>query len=233
MPPRHTDLAVGLADYLQAIESGRLFGLPLGLVELLISDHAYFNRCTLVLPPQLRHLTLPAAVSNRRGFLELLPPTLTHLETGFPQYASKDVDPKSAVLYKLTHLRHLAIRAYPSIDPEAAHVLRCVPPSLTSLGFEDVPRTAVVSPAHLHNLPPNLNTLEIVAQCRFAKAWLRLIPRSVARLKTPHLLEGTDFCNLPPHIRTLEVGMTVVKLSHFWTLPPSLLSFRRWGMGSR
>lgn len=213
---------------IEAIENGRHFGLPLGLLELSMGVHAYFSKYTLVVPPQLRQLDLPGAVVDRPNFLELLPPTLTHLSTSFPQYYKKDnvSDPSNTPLAQLASLTHLTIRA--EDEPQAALALQCVPRNLKTLVFEDDKRAALVTRAHLANLPPTLTWLEIVANCHHAQNWVQLLPRSLLRLMSPLTLSGAEFKLLPPNMVTAYVSLKEITLSDFWTLPRSLFQFRRW-----
>lgn len=214
--------------YIDRIENGHLFGLPLSLTQLRLQNlgahveyTAHAGLVMLLLPPLLTVVDLPGGFTAHPSFLPLFPPDATALTTSFPLYENRSSikDPTSTTLYKLTQLRQIKIRT----DRKAAsRALLCLPPDLNALTFYCI--ESRITTSILERLPPRLTRLEMRGEIPRWKPWLHLIPRSVTHLSMPHYLDGSDFCNLPPNLTSLEVRLRNVRLQDFWTHPKSLQS---------
>jgi hypothetical protein len=93
-------------------------------------------------------------------------------------------------------------------------------PALTRLSLRPLrsARALLVSSATLSQLPPKLNSLELLAECMEpVSSWFHLLPKNITHLKI--LPSMMDWMRLPPHLQTLivvENGMRILRAKPVW-----------------
>ena len=132
--------------YISAVESGRLFGLPLTLTDLNISSRKEHPTLPLLLPPQLHKFTFSVPRwFDALEYFHLLPPSLTEIgltdhinsnpfQSCIAKWDSEMIDPTTTWLFRSKNLTSLKLSCSPSI---MAPVLKYLPRTLLHLVFQD------------------------------------------------------------------------------------------------
>lgn len=168
-----------MEEYVSAIESGRLYGLPLRLKVLKFGVSPYMPTCSPVMPPQVTELSLFAAGVNQglpQHHLRLLPPSITTLCTGI----------RIINVHEFAHLgrpsiRTLQLRLSKGFPPK--HLLALLNPRLHRLDLEILGKGPTIANEELEALPVQLRVLTIKGP-RFNQTenWTHTLPRSLLEL---------------------------------------------------
>lgn len=198
--------AAAASTYILAVESGLLYGLPLGLTTLKLGEISMFYEIQLVLPPQVRLLRLmfdqaPLAMLNN------MPPSLTDIGIDFsidgPLTRWSDWMSKIAKEEATEPLSSWTLASAPNVtsmalnlpDEVAEHAGLLIPRSLRKLTLVDFPRGDFSAWLKTVPLPPTLR-------------WLAF------RFETPHDPIDSDFLTLlPKMLETLLIYDCEVNLN--------------------
>ena len=232
---RDSDFATGDAnDYISAVESGRLYGFPLTLTEMDLTAYQQHRGISLLLPPQLRKLTLmPTASFQANEFFRLLPPSLvelrllctTHgddLKACAVSWDLQSVDPSTTWLFKSKNLTHLNIV---SRYHDMSNLIKYLPRKLRHLALrlDD----SCWSIQAIRDLPPSLTFFYLHCR-RIGKQppWVCNLPRSLTHLDASIPMAATEIAHLPPNLKTLRTRFHgPVTLDDILTVPKMLLNF--------
>lgn len=155
--------------YIEAVETGGLYGLPLGLIELKISGMASLETIDFLWPPQLGFANLSdSSVSLSENYFELLPPSITFIS--LLDTASIAELPSNLQIFDLFIPDHkFTTKHFKSLPTSLIEfTLTCasitakegwthlIPRTLTRLGVKG----GAIAGAELAKLPPKLTRLE-------------------------------------------------------------------------
>lgn len=218
--------------YIEAVENGRLFGLPLTLKELILTSYDHQDCFNLLTPPQVTKLQITFPANKiAAGFLELVPPSLTDLKfitneqhEGNLELLVAKSKPGSSALSKAKNLRRVR---FPASDAKStAAIVKHLPRELQDLHIEDMNRMLKCEIARF--LPPTLTRLSHHGRSISSrKNWVDLLPSTLIELELPYCyVLGSEFARLPRNLSILCVAMRDVLLPHFWDLPKTLIHAR-------
>ena len=232
---RDRDFVGGDASaYIDAVESGRLFGLPLSLVELFWIFHGSADResFVMVLPPQLTSLELrkvPWKFSEWENFFSLIPPSLTKLELDdeldglcdcVNRWNEESRDPSTTPLYALSNLVRI------SFFPETGSIDRIgkyLPQNMQELTVNAQSAFDMVQ-----ELPPGLLSLTLYEQSDpGCQPWVELLPKSLTFLHcSSSEIPGCELAKLPPKLVELRAHLSDVSLDQLQQMPRGLSRVR-------
>lgn len=221
-------------EYISAVESGRLFGFPLGLTALDISVFTSDASSSLILPPRVRKLVLrPTAALQVDEFFRLLPPSVEELhlhDASHPSiilncidsWDSQSIEPSSTWLFKSKNLTRLDLL---STSTGWEKIIKYLPRTLLSLNCHL--QASVFSPETILELPPSLTSLSLECTQVITDDWTAALPRSLITLRGTLSMTGSDFAHLPPGLCYLNASYHgVVTLDDVLALPRTLRSIR-------
>ena len=214
-----------LETYIESIESGRLFGLPLTLTSLTWPDQPLANNVKLLLPPKvasMTHLSLyqqgdPSVLSF---VLDAFPPTTSaHFYTSSLQ--GELPSSTASTLCSSTSVTSLGILIVSTFDDKT---FKSLPWRLVKLAIEGIGTIAIHSTS-LQGLPPTLKslTLTIATQTDRHARWLHYLPRALETLCTPAMvIAGCHISELPQKLTSLSCSFFEVSLPQVLDLPRTL-----------
>ena len=222
-------------EYISAVESGRLFGFPLGLTTLNLSTFTCDAPSSLVVPPQVRKLVLcPSVEFQVEEFFRLLPPSVNELylaasparssiERCIELWDSQSVDASSTWLFQSKSLTRLdLVCAVNGLNGIAKYL----PRTLLSLSIRLF--SACFSLQSICDLPPSLTSLvidDVSTEEDPTDGWVALLPRSLVNLEATLPMTGSDFVHLPPGLCYLSTRFHgVVTLDDVLSMPRTLRS---------
>ena len=217
-------LADGRQTYVDAIEAGGLFGLPLSLTKLVLPQICYPITQKLLMPPRLREFGLEyehrVDDPNVFGAFDHISPVSLTINIIAP---AEPIAPTASALYlcNLTSLT-LAFEPNQSFDRPFQYLPRQLRHfTWKRYEFASITRTL----ADLDDLPPQLESLSFdfgLAE----ELWASHLPRTLKSLAISEaILLGQDFQNLPPHLESIDARRPTASVKQYRQLPRSI---RRW-----
>ena len=234
---RDRDFVGGDASaYIEAVESGRLFGLPLRLTNLCsyVSGFHSSESLPMVLPPQLTSLEMsdvPWTFSEWENFFSLVPPSLTEIKVEGQLEGLRDCvahwneesrDPTTTPLYGLTNLTQIFF--YPE-SGTLNGIGKYLPRNLRDLSLNADAAFDVVQ-----DLPPHLVALTLYDEVELDdRRWPELLPRSLTSLVCyKGSIYGSDLAKLPPNLVLFRGGLHEVTLDQLLQIPRGLSLMARF-----
>lgn len=225
----NTRSAATLHLYFDLVESGALYGLPLGLTRLDINGRLHQTHWSTILPPKIAHLQLNDmnAFANS-NFFDHLPPFLRYLDVRLLDALDGDelsIWKIPANCPSFSNMQHLTeIRIKLGATKTAKALLNHLPRNLLDLEL-DVPKASFTA-ANLETLPRHLQHLVLFCQSvKPANAWLHALPRTLTYLATSPTLEGSDLKNCPASLTTLIASARRISVNDVLALPRRLGRF--------
>lgn len=221
--------------YIESIESGMAYGLPLGLTTLWLGRHLHIHEFNLVLPPYLTKVRLEYVKSDE--LWELFPPFVTDLHLHAPALPfheydlqrpptnwriadfDRDQPPEDNPFYKLDTITVLELKYMNA--PRAADDIRLIPRSVTNLHFGaiDTPLTQ----KEVLGLPSSLTRLYISVGLTNSREWIKDLPESLIHLEMPQIaVYADDLSILPRSLESLSTCIVNALVHHVAHLPPNL-----------
>ena len=216
--------------YIEAVESGRLYGLPLGLRSITMGSIQHIDTIMPVFPPYTQTIKLRATQAPSKSlFWKLLPPSIESVKIG---KMSSNVElwevmrhssASDSALFQQTSLRHLTLTLEDIIT--TLHLSAYLPRSLQYFSLTMDEDDYDTLDGSMQNLPPNLETLHIESSLMYDSSPIQL-PRSLKHLLGNASLKGCDLHNLPPQLETLQASFFKVNLAHLLECPKTLRKAR-------
>lgn len=221
--------AATLNAYFELVESGALFGLPLGLKMLCIHGRLHRRRWPVLLPPLITDLQFNHMDGfSRPDFFDHLPPFLQTMEVILPHHHIEDelsVWKFPEINHSFLNMQHLTnITLCIAATKIAETLLPHLPRNLLLLDLDcsHSPFTA----AGLQTLPPHLRVLKLAClSIKPTGKWVSSLPRSIIQLATINSLDGPDLRNCPPSIEVLVAPVKHLSVASLLSLPRSLSQF--------
>lgn len=228
----------GAKNYISAVESGRLFGLPLGLTTLRYRDSTSQPELEHILPPQLHTLHLWAACPPCQVFKHV-PPSLTDValdltictdSTAHWISLLKEADESQQYWMLNSAPNVMALQAFYPFEKDLAIVF---PRSLQALHLEYVPDKRLdpnVATKWLESvaLPPALRSLTYAIgenPKQTTSRFMNFLPKTLETLILPGgnvLLHPPDLASLPSIRRVEGISFATFSLTEMLSLPRSL-----------
>lgn len=246
---RSAQFPVGDASaYIDGIESGYSFGLPLTLRTLKIQRYPGHTKVTPILPPQLEELKMePSGWSLNNRFWQLLPPSLVLVDIlGFEKIPRNMIDPqdprestweKWATLNTssspkenaLYHASNIMYYRRKSLVPDLWSHCNFLPRSLVHLELSGS-NAVLKDVSEIAGLPPTLTHLSLEGTENETMPWLSALPRTLKYLKVhPMAIQGSDLKNLPPTLTALFAYLVETTFDHLLSMPKTIQIFETWG----
>ena len=214
----------GSSAYINRVESGELYGLPLGLMKLSL-EPTTTTPLNYLLPPLIRRQNARFATICDNKYFERFPPSdtlcvhITELDV-----ANERLQPSDTAMYR-SGLNNLTIENASTTLTSAPGwlLLQCLPPSLTRFGL----LSSVGSPigtSELKYFPNTLTDLRL-SSCNFAgDDWVEMLPRSLVKLELPRntLISGAWIHKLPPKLLSIAASFNAVSITQARGFPPLL-----------
>lgn len=221
--------------YIEMVESGGLFGLPLSLVRFEYGSIADTAPWTLLLPPQLQELlVVPATTCRSTAFFERLPPSLSDLQFSMAMddcdcrvwEVFQTSDPTTSALYRANNLASLSISFNVERSQDFADdFFKYLPRTLRHLSWSCPEKRANLE--NLKSLPPRLESLDLdYRRTRFEGSWIEVLPRTLTGLYAgEQVMKGCEIEKLPPNLAQLRIALFDVTLSQLRCIPKTLTLF--------
>lgn len=218
-----------VASYIHAIESGALYGLPLGLETLYFTGWSDFSSFPLLSPPMVRTLSIRGH-SDKNFTTGLLPPFLQDLQVddGKSRSFIWHTSPQASIgtqFHLLGHLTRLELDIKNSRPQEAASL------PILPLSLRDLVLTTSGELQHFDfaALPDALESLTLTAQQVYpTKSWMTALPRSLKRFKWLGnlALDGSNLAlGCPPQLECFHGRLENLTLTSLMGLPRTLSKF--------
>lgn len=218
-------------SYIDRVENGHLYGLPLGLTSLLIENDTPGDWVTdneLVLPPSIRQFGGAVKFNEASGFFEILPPFIDNLV--LRETKAHTFTPDAPIHYPSLAASYARFATLPFLrsvkfsylyDQQASELMAILPRSVISLILDIQGRKFDVS--SLSTLPAQLQSLTLLGQTFPSQlAWLSLLPRGLTYFKTYMLMNSPDLVHLPPTLTELVGFVRNFTAKDVLSLPRSL-----------
>ena len=219
------------STYINRVESGELYGLPLGLTKLSTSSKS-FEHVQYLFPPLIRRQAVRfAAVCDNQCF-ECFSPSDTleiHIRyLGVRSETDTDItmaaEPSDTALYRsgLKSLTFVKVSTTLTRAPGWL-LLQCLPPSLTRFDLfhsTDCP----IGASELKYFPNTLTDLTL-RHCNFVEDdWVEMLPRNLTKLDLPRdtPISGAWIHKLPPKLLSIEASFNAVSVAQARGFPPHL-----------
>ena len=225
---RTIDPFTAAEEYIDQVEKGGLYGLPLSLLELTLCHYSGNIPNALLIPPQVNTLYLyyERPLTQSTNFFGLLPPSLTTtsvLQLTTP--SSWDVFRTGAAATSPLRNSTRLVDISWMVDEEIEPYLDFLPRNLRNLKIlsdQTLTEEALSKlPLHLESLTVSLKAMPLDPG-----RWLSALPRSLLHLRvsTPYgtWFEGEHVHFFPPRLESLVFCVRNLKLEHFWSLPRTL-----------
>ena len=208
-------LADGRQTYVQEIEDGGLFGLPLSLTKLTLASPSYPLTQTLLMPPHIHEIAGDALKfqvddSTLFGAFDHIPAVSLHVELLSSE--DEEVPPSVSALF-MSNISSLSVTSHLEIYP-----LRYLPRGLRHLKWQ----SELIE--DLDDLPPQLESLELKSQIT-QDSWVSHLPRTITSLTTSATIDGDDIQHLPPGLVSINAHFGQVTAAQLRQLPRTLCSF--------
>ena len=213
---KHKLLAAGRQTYIDEIEAGGLFGLPLSLTELEIDQLTYPIAQKLLMPPHMHKISGRALRSGYDdstlfGAFDHISPVSLHFYGCIFSPAEK-ISPTVSALYlsnliSLTFKYVIVERPFQYLPRGLRHLVCCQMTPVTDL--DDLPQ--------LESLTLGTPLLQPL--------WTSHLPRSLIRLTANHPILGDDLEHLPPGLKSLEAEIRNATVSQYRQLPRSICTW--------
>lgn len=216
------------AAYIKAIESGRLFGLPLTLTSLNLGMTLHRESYTLLMPPRLvTHELHTGKRFTSPQFFELLPPSLRtmqfadsyseHSKKVWEAFSTKEL--ADSGIYRASNLHTLYLDVDFGSDLVGS-IFKYLPRTLKRLRVNTKSR---VTAEEVADLPPTLTTLFLaLKKMKVPQAWAYALPKSLTDLTSKICIAGNEFAVLPPNLRAIHIDAYDVTVDHLLSLPKHL-----------
>lgn len=219
------------SSYIDAIESGALFGLPLSLTTFRLGKIINCTAADLLMPPLLRSLVIESNATNGSfNFFDLLPSSLTSIKFLRPE-SKCSVEPLDTYnglisahpsMTPFYHLNLTSLSIELIIAESASTIIELLPRSLRNLGLASI-KSRLTSDDIL-KLPQKLESL--VLKCRSLEPrnnWAHTLPLTLHTLDIDGgVLVGDEVVQLPPKLTSLDAPIYGVSLSHIMSMPRGL-----------
>ena len=224
----------GRLDYINAIESGRLFGLPLSLTSFNIeytASNVEFRHFDILLPPHATEISIMIPIDFNSKLFHPLPPSpslqLSLLLKDTTTGTSPDQSPQLSTLAN-SYLQSLSVGIFPRRSSLTfARALTSLPQSLQKLRiyvyvFNKEPKK--MKSSHLKLLPPKLESFSYPGLLAdpFA-SWVECLPLTLVELDVPKLvLTGKQIKFLPRSLLLLTATLSKVSPTRLLDFPRTL-----------
>lgn len=212
-------------DYISAIESGGLLGLPLGLTDLFLHIMPFHIKTRTIFPPNLRmfHYKSESVCIDDPAILSGFSPKgslFFRAAVNDSTVKPNDVIPTQLALCR-SHITKIEILL---VTPKLARsLLKCLPRTLLELSFSG---PAFVYNEELDDLPPKLESLRM-GDCSLQDPlapWTSQLPANLTFLHVQIPILGHDILKLPPKLTIIEAPFFETTLAQVRQLPRSLNS---------
>lgn len=212
--------------YIENVELGKLFGLPLTLTQLCILQFPELIQVKLF-PPYMRHFECEMTIRVDDDIMSAFPPSNSaYLQTTVRGPSQEHRHPVTKMGLESPSLSALCASNITSLEVsfKSRAFEKCgfqyLPRGLINLKFSG---PAVMHLRELKDLPPTLETLTIDFPFSTPnEPWTHLLPRSLELLDTEGVMYGSDFENLPPQLAFLRANIVKATLDHVRRLPRTL-----------
>lgn len=219
-------------SYIEQVEKGGLYGLPIGLTSLSLGDLPFWHGANILCPPNLLTLSIHSPkLAENANFFDHLPPYLRE----FSSSESKGMGAKSLRSWDLLltpqgsphflnmqHLTSIVITTYDEHFP--GNFMSLLPRSLRNLELNAI--ECAIDAQNLSTLPEALFILRLgVATILPANAWLHALPRSLAQLElldSKLKVHENDLINCPPSLTILSAHFDQITLPSLMSLPRAM-----------
>ena len=220
--------------YIDRVESGGLFGLPVGLKTLVCHDSEWIGHNELCLPPKLCSIYTNFALDlhDNLHLFRLFPPSVTHasLSVGFQTKPDSELTSSMHHFTNLPYLRSAEIKSEKAAD--LPHWLPLLPKCVLALTLT-IP-TGYPKAEALLELPPNLTSLLLDTNAVApSDNWLHTLPRSLKTIGRSPLVTASDLVNLPPSLVSLSATVRNLTINDLLSLPRSLREFTAYASKSK
>lgn len=219
-----------LSAYFERVESGGLYGLPIGLVHLSFSRIPWSNAYKLCIPPRVLNLSVGSYSESLTDpfAIAMLPPSVTVLSC---TRSKRDWTlPAFSITrhlgFGMPWLQHLELDFHANATSSISELIPLLPRSL--VGFTLSRDETVVPVEVLLQLPPKLTRLSLVCGGVYpSDRWLHALPRTLKALLTvrPITIHASDLLHLPPEIETLTSNVMHLSLDILYRLPRTIRLF--------
>lgn len=215
--------------YLENVNEGALYGLPLSLLTLNIDPNASIMTSSLLLPPQLTTLSLKStSPASKEIFWSRLPPSLTSLTIEDASSTTAELidwelctaaDPSSTEISKNTTLAFISLHFV-----GASLLSKYLPRNLRRLAINDL---SPFQAEHVAQLPPKLESLALSIQHFESDSdAIAALPRGLILLQLLYqCIEGAALVHLPKTLQQFTSQLTRLKIEHVLSLPRGITSF--------
>ena len=206
--------------YIEEVEKGSLYGLPLALVSLKLERDNIYKPPRLILPPRLTILSTWTAAASQNIFWYLLPPSLTSIipSPSLP-FAANTIfqgPPSESEMFNCRSLVSLSLTWFLKLETGAC--LAYLPRSLRSLTLSTFQTTLEAS--WIKTLPEHLEQLSLYCQAISPfDAWTCALPKTLTSLYTTCSIWGQDFDYLPKTLTIITASFKTVQIDHILQLP--------------
>lgn len=219
------------SEYIEYVESGHLFGLPLTLRTMRVCVFAYRHECVLTLPPQVQDLEIESSKTTRTpAFWSRLPPSLVDVIMDRAQIGDMETldhwdalftsDPKDCALYRSKFIQSFE---YSTSRDDVWRCCKYLPRSLLTLIFSAYKSKRLVEIGKF-DLPPNLTRLEVNVQSTSYKNLVDILPATLTWLNVSSArIPGRTLSQLPPRLIHLRCEFEEVTLEHLLAMPKTLI----------
>lgn len=227
----HSKDGIATMRYIEAVESGGLYGLPLGVTTISLMFPAQQCTVDILLPPRATAMHLDStAIASNKNFWERLSPSLASITLTSSNVQTvigvtdwelcKIEDPSSTGLYNSNTLTQITLNA--SALPGTVAILKYLPRGLRTLNLTG---GSPISVAEIEHLPPNLKRLSLSVNVNGdVGSFVKALPRSLEELTfLKETIRGEHFQFLPPQLTFLSVMVVDVTVQHLREIPSSKL----------
>ena len=223
---------VTLNAYIESIESGRFFGLPLTLTSLTWPDLPLKNNVKLLLPPRITEFIhkqdghCPKPLSTLRFLVDAFPPnSCARFETSKTHLVIEDLDasPTDCGLCN-SSITSLTLFTAFSLSERLFESLPRHLPKLDLTNHRYAVKYYGISSASLNALPPNLKSFSFWGTFDDGiSRWVHYLPRTLETLCTPSMIiAGCYISELPQKLTSLSCSCFEVSLPQVLDLPRTL-----------
>lgn len=225
------DMRVRADRYVEAVEKGGLYGLPLTLTKLIMKSSVSNDSIDLVLPPWTTTFEMSTVrLSSAEKFWSLLLPSVRSIYATSPALLLEEgslsvPDNRPLVSMSTSTLNSLAITNWSPKGLSAAaldYFVASLPRTLKSLAFY---QSGTMEAQTLTKLPPNLTSLHLRSIVIYEhNSWTYALPRSLKALYVPDLpIHADDWAHLPRNLLFLDIDTGPSSLADVIKYPNTLL----------
>lgn len=221
--------------YVEAIEKGMAYGLPLGLTRLHMGRYLHVHEVNLVLPPHLTEVRLEYVKSVE--LWELFPPCVSELHLHAPLFPFHEYDlqrpptnwriadferyepPEDNPFFKLTSITTLKLKYMNAT--RAVDDLRLIPRSVVDLRFGAIDTPLVRE--DVFGLPSTLTRLNLTAGLTDSLTWIADLPQTLICLEIPNIqVYAADLAKLPRNLESFTAVLVDAFIKDIPSLPPRI-----------